>query len=832
MSLSLKQPNYVVCAFVLSVAFWICLFLLQEFKLMPDDKISAISAQIELIVHSFTLLFTFRLRTKLCIKDNIILKWLIFANICLFLNDLSFYYAVYFPNHYFLSASFFNFALGYIPYLIWIASIMMFLSKILNRDIFNLFRFSKMIPFFVLFNLLVTFLFFSSIHYAFHYFSWENISHITSFMCEFIIIDFSLICLVYSENKGVSLLLLGFITLISGDFFVNYSFLSQTTNFLKYGELLWFLGLIFILFGTLTIYQNKNYSIKNWFSQTNTIKNRLAFWSFGTSILSFLLFFIIAYLFSAIDKQLLLGLPIFIMLYSVIVVISSIYMGKRFEAPFKKLTANVEALMLDNNKSKIDNNFSTQEFIFLQKFIVDSFEVKEQKDRAQKALLNLAGQVAHDIRSPLTAINTALSDVTSIPENKRIMIRNAAKRINEIANNLLSGYVNTTEKHNNVTNDSVTSELIYFVLENIVSEKNYEYRGKQFKVLLEGNENTYSCFSKINLGVFKRILSNLINNSVEAMNSDGLVNIGIQCNAQYIEITIEDNGCGIPPNILPKITTDGFSFGKKSGAGFGLSHAKQHLEKINGTLSIESILGSGTTVNIKLLRAGSPPWFNEMLNINHDSTIVVLDDDPTIHDSWTEKFSQFSNVEIKHFSTVANLIAESNIKANLYLIDYELLAEKENGLDIIENLNLNHCALLVTSCFEDLAVRARCESLGVKIIPKPYVPFIPITFPDAIVFIDDDELMRMTWLFSAEQAGKVVDVYAHPNEFIKQMWKYNTNTIIYIDCELGENISGEVYAKELYERGFKEIHLTTGHPAERFIHHPWLRSVVGKTPPF
>ena len=202
------------------------------------------------------------------------------------------------------------------------------------------------------------------------------------------------------------------------------------------------------------------------------------------------------------------------------------------------------------------------------------------------------------------------------------------------------------------------------------------------------------------------------------------------------------------------------------------------------------------------------------------------------------KFSPFSNVNIRHFSTASDLMMASNIKANLYLIDYELLAEHDNGLDVIENLKLNHSSFLVTSCFEDPVVRTRCNKLGIKIIPKPYVPFIPIiasndvTNKNAIVFIDDDELIRMAWLFSAEQAGEVIDLYAHPNEFIKQIGKYSKDTIIYIDCELGESISGEIYAKELYENGFREIHLTTGHPAEKFNCHPWLKSVVGKMPPF
>ncbi len=295
-------------------------------------------------------------------------------------------------------------------------------------------------------------------------------------MSEFIIFDFALLCLIYSENKGLSLSLFGLITLISGDFFVNYSFLSQTKILLNYGELLWFLGLIFIWFGIHFIHQNKNYSMKTWFSKTNTIKNRLAFWSFGTSIFSFLLFFMMAYFFSAVDKQLLLGLPLFVMMYSVIVVTLSIYMGRRFESPFKKLTANVQALMLKNDKSAIDDNFSTQEFIFLQEFIVNAFEVKQQKDRVQQSLLNLTAQVVHDIRSPLAAINTALSDVKSVPEDKRIMIRNAANRINDIANNLLLQSKNDFFNSQNSNSESSDSaELIFVVLDNIVAEKRYEH---------------------------------------------------------------------------------------------------------------------------------------------------------------------------------------------------------------------------------------------------------------------------------------------------------------------------------------------------------------------
>ena len=57
-----------------------------------------------------------------------------------------------------------------------------------------------------------------------------------------------------------------------------------------------------------------------------------------------------------------------------------------------------------------------------------------------KALFDLAAGVAHDIRSPLIALDIIIKDIKNISEEQRIIIRNATNRINDIANNLLTQY--------------------------------------------------------------------------------------------------------------------------------------------------------------------------------------------------------------------------------------------------------------------------------------------------------------------------------------------------------------------------------------------------------
>ena len=292
---------------------------------------------------------------------------------------------------------------------------------------------------------------------------------------------------------------------------------------------------------------------------------------------------------------------------------------------------------------------------------------------------------------------------------------------------------------------------------------------------------------------------------------------------------------------MPKVTEQGFSFNKKTGAGFGLSYAKHYLEQINGSLHIHSEESIGTKIKITLIRSNPPSWFCNSMNIRHGTNIVVLDDDISIHDAWNDRFANISQIQIFHFYNATDLLqykVDPEIPI-LYLIDYELLADVTNGLDLIEELKLNDKAILVTSCFEDSVIRKRCENIDVKIIPKSYVPLIKIIeiskkeYIDMVVFIDDDEMMRMTWIFAAEEAGQSISAYSTFDEFLNEINNYDENTLIYIDSDLGNNVRGEDCAEILFSKGFVNVHLATGYLRDQFSYPmPWIKTIVGKEPPF
>lgn len=370
--------------------------------------------------------------------------------------------------------------------------------------------------------------------------------------------------------------------------------------------------------------------------------------------------------------------------------------------------------------------------------------VKLKKLTISQEIANLATQVSHDIRSPLAALEMIASQIGDIPEDKRLIIRNSINRIRDIANSLTL----KSEKKDTIDNDSVKnnglnqskafetqSELLMTIIDLIVTEKRLQYRD-QIGIQIEFNQSTesYGLFSKINTTEFKRVLSNIINNSVESFyNQEGKVLIELQTSANLNTIVITDNGRGIPQDILTKLGERGATFNKESGSGLGLFHAKTMIDSWGGRLELSSTQGIGTVVRILIPKQYTPSWFVPVLNLKKGTTIVVFDDDQSIHQIWKERLESFVNNQFKifHFSSPNDLRLKfrkdfADLDEAVFLMDYEIIGHAESGLDLIEEFNIQKQAILVTSRFEDLDVRERCELLGVSLIPKSMSGFVPI----------------------------------------------------------------------------------------------------------
>jgi signal transduction histidine kinase len=350
----------------------------------------------------------------------------------------------------------------------------------------------------------------------------------------------------------------------------------------------------------------------------------------------------------------------------------------------------------------------------------------EEESRKQAALGDLAQQVAHDIRSPLSALLVATDSISHLPEANRILIRGAITRIQDIANDLLS-------KRTRISSDTRSVQLLPSLLETAVSEKRIEQtRGRLgFEIEYQPGPSCYGLFVNVQPSVLKRVLCNLLDNSIEALVSTGRIVVSMLGSGNEIEITIEDSGKGIPEEVLPQLGQRGKTFNKVNGSGLGLYHARTTIEAWGGSLRLESKIGEGTRVRLFLPKVEPPSWFVPSIQVVNRQPIIVVDDDVSIHQIWAKRFSD-AGIPIRkaliHFSHLEQLIkwrSEWKVKA-LHLVDYEFVGEHNNGLSVIESLHIADQSILVTSRNEDPEVIKRCLAADVKLVPKGMANLVPI----------------------------------------------------------------------------------------------------------
>lgn len=478
---------------------------------------------------------------------------------------------------------------------------------------------------------------------------------------------------------------------------------------------------------------------------------------------------------------------------------------------------------------------------------VNQYHKEKQQLESQAVFASIAKQVSHDIRSPLSALNLIMSDLSQIPEERRILIRNAVQRINDISNQLLEKSKRPKSQDDvEIGNKAdITATMLSSLVDEVVSEKRISCREKIGVSIDFDIKDSYGLFSKICSVELKRVLSNLLNNSIEALSEkNGKINIALlEGQDNTVSIIIQDNGKGIPDHVLNQLGSAEVSFNKEgtqSGSGLGFLHAKRTVESFGGRISISSIIDIGTTVTIHLPITKGPSWFTESLQIFKNQLIVVLDDDQSIHNIWEQRLSPFVTqglIENLISFTSAQLFknwVETNTKTeSLFLIDYELLNQDTNGLQLIEDLRISNSSILVSGRYDEVLVRNKCESLNVKMIPKGLAGFIPIEIQKErnkidCCLIDDDNLVREAWLMAARESNKSINVFGDYAEFKATQQQISRSTPIYIDSNLGNGVRGEDIAINIFKMGFQNLYLATGYEPASIAQPNCIKKIVGK----
>ncbi len=223
----------------------------------------------------------------------------------------------------------------------------------------------------------------------------------------------------------------------------------------------------------------------------------------------------------------------------------------------------------------------------------DLSEIRALEEKLRQAerlsyLGKMASWVAHEIRNPLTAIGGFAQLLETADDMGKIR--------------LFSSEINKgTERINNIIDD---------ILAFARTKRNVAYTDINLKNLIESIASTFTNI-KISIGgdksptirgetdSIRRLFINLMNNSIEAMDENGRLEINLTQDSDYYITEIIDNGRGILKQDMKKLFTP-FYTTKQRGTGLGLSIVKQIVDEHHGKIEIESKKGTGTNVRVYL----------------------------------------------------------------------------------------------------------------------------------------------------------------------------------------------------------------------------------------
>lgn len=227
------------------------------------------------------------------------------------------------------------------------------------------------------------------------------------------------------------------------------------------------------------------------------------------------------------------------------------------------------------------------------------------KSERESAWREMAKQVAHEIKNPLTPMKLNLQYLQHLmknnPEDFKERFEKASSGIIEQIDALATI---ATEFSNFAKLPMASLQTIH--LDELISSAVHVFENQKGVRIL----NSYNLSELPVMGDKEqclRVFNNLFKNAVQAL--EGIENACIMINGEVsgsrVVVSVSDNGCGIDEDLKAKIFSPNFTT-KTTGSGLGLAMVKNIMEGFGGSIRFESEKGKGTTFRLEFIAATNP----------------------------------------------------------------------------------------------------------------------------------------------------------------------------------------------------------------------------------
>ena len=276
--------------------------------------------------------------------------------------------------------------------------------------------------------------------------------------------------------------------------------------------------------------------------------------------------------------------------------------------PLNLLREKLEQTTLGKRNQPIewDSNDEIGEIIKSYNYMLEKMEESEKrlaKSERESAWKQMARQVAHEIKNPLTPMRLSIQHLVRSYKARPEGLDEKTEKVMKTLLVQIDSLVNIANSFSEFARMPEPQKTVFNLIE--ILQEVAELYSHDEKVQIELHFPTDEIFVDSDRDQLSRVLNNLIKNAIQAMEEGkGKIEIGLKKLGTKVIAEFKDNGKGIPDELKDKIFQPDFST-KTSGMGLGLAMAKQIVENTGGIIYFTSEIDVGTTFYIELPMAGN-----------------------------------------------------------------------------------------------------------------------------------------------------------------------------------------------------------------------------------
>lgn len=289
-----------------------------------------------------------------------------------------------------------------------------------------------------------------------------------------------------------------------------------------------------------------------------------------------------------------------------IAVTLAILMSNQITQPLRLIQRKIGELQLGRESEKIEYTRKDEIGGLVKEYnrVVDELQRSAEllaKSERESAWREMAKQIAHEIKNPLTPMRLSVQYLQKTWKEKATITDEYIEKFSQTLIEQIDSLSAIASEFSNFAKLPQAKFVKIDLLDKLINIVGLFETSETAKVVMDTKKKQEPVYVLADKEQLARVFINIIKNAIQSIPSDreGLVEVSLEINDEQAIVAIKDNGNGIPEEMRSKLFIPNFTT-KTSGMGLGLAITKSIVEQADGNIYYETELTKGTTFFIEL----------------------------------------------------------------------------------------------------------------------------------------------------------------------------------------------------------------------------------------